>query len=303
MFEIIRNATTYVAHASAKSPGAPEVRLLEEQDRRRHHPRGARDRQADEVAAVRDPGQHVEPRQPERAADHVEERRARAHAAERLERPRVEQEAGRDPEGDDVGERVELHAELGGGAGQPGHLPVEHVEHHADEERQRGPLVPAVEGQHDRVEPAQEVPRRQEPGQEEDRLPPPLAQLGPAPPPKRRGPPPHGSTPMTVSPPRTRSPGLHPQPDRGRHDQVRARAELDQAEPLAGGELVARADPAHDAARQDARRSAGRRRAPPPPGSRCSCARSARRPRAGRRPSWRPGGTPRPRPARRGASG
>src|SRR5262249_5695245 len=57
-------------------------------------------------------------------------------------------------------------------------------------------------------EAAQEIPRREEPGQEEDRLPPLLAELRPAPPAEGGRAPPHGSTPMTVSPPRTRSPAF-----------------------------------------------------------------------------------------------
>ena len=54
---------------------------------------------------------HVEARQPERAAGDVERRREPAPVAPRLERPVVDQDAGRDAERDQVGERVVLDAE------------------------------------------------------------------------------------------------------------------------------------------------------------------------------------------------
>src|SRR5262249_10771657 len=105
-------------------------------------------------------------------------------------------------------QRVELHAELGRRPRETGNLSVQHVKHHADEQGQGRPLVLAVEGQHDCVETAEEVPRRQEPGQEENRLPPALTELRPAAPPEGRPPAPPGSPPTIVWPPRTWSPAL-----------------------------------------------------------------------------------------------
>src|SRR5438093_12300347 len=75
-----------------------------------------RDGEADEVPLLARGDLHVEAREAERAAGHVERGGEPAPASPRPERPLVDEDAGRHAEGDQVGERVVLDAEGAGRA-------------------------------------------------------------------------------------------------------------------------------------------------------------------------------------------
>src|SRR5262249_54656590 len=110
-------------------------------------------------------------------------------------------------ERDDVGEGVELHAELARGPHEPGHATVQQVHDHRHVDRERRLGVPALHRQQQREESAEEVARGEQARPQEDALAPPLAELLPAPPPGALGvTSDHGRSPSTVTPPVTRSP-------------------------------------------------------------------------------------------------
>src|SRR5581483_5829248 len=190
---------------------ARDLVVAQQQHHRGHDAGRGRDGQAHEVPAVGDPRVDVEAGQPQGPADGEEERAQPGRASEGSQREGVEQEGGRHPERDHVRERIELHAELGGGLGEPGDLAVEHVEDHRHEEGHRGLDEPGLRGHDQGPEAAGEVAGGQQAGEQEDPPPRLLPQLLPFPSPGSapalaRVTPPHRNTPMTDSPPRTRSP-------------------------------------------------------------------------------------------------
>src|SRR5438309_587667 len=201
------------AHADGGGLPAPDLRPFQEQRGGGDDARGGGGGQTHEVAAVRHALVDVEAREPEGAADDEEKGPEPGHAAELLEGEGIEHEGGRDAEGHHVREGVELHAELGGGPGQPCDLAVEDVEDHPHEDGHRRLDEAGLRGEHDGEEAAEAVARGEEAGKQEDAPPRMLAELLPAPAPRmaRAVPalmlsPSHRSTPMMVSPPRTLSP-------------------------------------------------------------------------------------------------
>src|SRR4030095_2207023 len=179
---------------------------------RRTEAAGRGDRQPDEVAAVGHPRVDVEASQTEGTADREQEGPEPRGAAERGQREGVQHERGRDAERDHVGERVELHTELAGSVGETRHLAVQHVHHHRHEQRDRRLYESRLGGQDQGEEPAEQVAGGRQRAQQEDAAARLFARLVPLPPPRAAagGVVPmsasHLSTPITDSPPRTRSP-------------------------------------------------------------------------------------------------
>ena len=192
------------------------------------------------------------------------------------ERPGVHEDGRRQAERDQVGERVELQAERRGGARSPRDDAVGDVEHDRDRDEGGRDGEVAVEGEHHRREPAHHVQRRER-ARERAAGPArawaagaarrPAAPVGETEPPAVEdatgGPGTAGL--VTASPGRGPRPagddglaghdavaGRHEQVALGRHEDVHPGAELHQAHPLAGGELVTLADPGDDPPRHQA---------------------------------------------------
>ena len=91
---------------------------------------------------------------------------AQPEAAEREQSPLKREHRGRHAERDQIGERIELHAEVAGRAGHARDAAVEHVEHHghADERRRGGEL--AAHRVDDAGPAAEEVGEREQAGQQ-----------------------------------------------------------------------------------------------------------------------------------------
>ncbi|MGC4118944.1 MAG: hypothetical protein QM765_31130 [Myxococcales bacterium] len=111
-------------------------------------------------------GGDVEARQPQHAAQRVEDGDGQPGDPQVLERARVDEEGGRDAEGDGVGERVELHAELAGRVEHPRDPAVEHVAQRGREEQVAGVLEPALRGGDDPQEAEHDVRQRDRIGDE-----------------------------------------------------------------------------------------------------------------------------------------
>ena len=94
----------------------------------------------------------VEAREAKRRTDAVDEGRDPADAPHAAQRPFVHDERRRRAEGDHVGEAVVLRAERRLRAREPRHAPVQAVEHHRHEDRDRRALEIVVHPLHDRVE-------------------------------------------------------------------------------------------------------------------------------------------------------
>src|SRR5439155_7424821 len=154
------------------------------------------DGQAHEVAAVADVALDVEPGQPQRAAGHEEEGGQPAHPGYGAEGPGVGEQGGGHAEGDDVGQAVQLPAELARGSRHARDPAVEHVEDDGPRDERRRLAVLAVEGLDDRPEAQEEVAGREQAGQD-GRAPPEAAG------PHRLA---HGRSPTTVTPATARSP-------------------------------------------------------------------------------------------------
>ena len=125
--------------------------LVDADDVEAHHERdddgrGHGDRQAEHVLAgllvlvvvLLAQADDVEAGQTEGAAGDEQERDEQAGLAEALEAPAVDDKRRGDAEGDDVGEAVEVEAELALGLGEAGDAAIGGVEEQADEDRQRG---------------------------------------------------------------------------------------------------------------------------------------------------------------------
>ena len=138
------------------------------EDRGRENARRRRARHTHEIALVRRRGLNVESRQPQRRCGHEQEGRRPSEATERAEAPRERQHGGRHPERDDVGHRVELHAELAGSPRHPRDAPVEHVEHDSDADERRGHLELTAHRVDDARVAAEHVAHREEAGQDGD---------------------------------------------------------------------------------------------------------------------------------------
>src|SRR6185369_4120190 len=99
------------------------------------------------------------------------ERDQEAHQPQRGERPLVDQHRRDHAEGHHVGQAVQLHPELALGAGEPSHAPVETVEEHGEEDRQRclvelgGAGLSRAQGQG--IEPAEDRRDGEQVGQDE----------------------------------------------------------------------------------------------------------------------------------------
>src|SRR5262245_6665305 len=144
------------------------VQVVVEQDGRRDDVGGGRNREPDEVPALDRAVLHVEAREPERAAGDVERRREPSPAPPRAQRPGVDQDAGRHAERDQVRERVVLHAEGAGGAGEAGDAAVERVTQLRYEDHDSGQTVVVVQRGDDRVEAREEARRGEQVRQDVD---------------------------------------------------------------------------------------------------------------------------------------
>ncbi len=181
------------------------------------------------------------------------------------------------------------------GAGQPRDAAVEHVEHDREADERRGRLVLAAHRVDDARVAAEHVAHREQAGQQVD-----AAAEAPARAVGRAAQKPQASvlprsgfsmdpnarqcsTAMTVSPPRTMSPTLHAQIGARRQKHVHARAELHDAEPVAGAHLRADRRRGRRRGARGCRRSAARR---------SSARRDRSRSRCARWPSPRRGDTP-----------
>src|SRR5215468_1242556 len=205
-------------HQHLGGPAAREVDLLEAVVAKgRDHEegddaRGGGGGQSHEVPAIRHTLIDVEAGETQGAADHEEEGAEPGDPSRLGEGQRVQHEGGRHAEGHRVGQRVELHAELGGGPGEASDLAVEDVQDHAHEHRHRPLYEAGLRGQHDGEETAEQISGGKQAREEEDAATRMLAQLLPPATTRMPGPLPtrmptsHRSTPMTVSPPLTRSP-------------------------------------------------------------------------------------------------
>ena len=101
--------------------------------------------------------QHVEAGQPEGDGGDVDVTEDPGEAAGVGEVEEVDQQRGRDAEGDHVHQRVQLGAESGAGAREPGHPAVQHVQDPGEHDEPARPPEVAVEGGDDRPEPEEQV--------------------------------------------------------------------------------------------------------------------------------------------------
>src|SRR5262249_32915361 len=143
---------------------------------------------------------------PERAADPEQKRAEPRRPAEVLQRKGVDEECRRDAEGHDIGQRIELDAELAGGLHQPRDAAVEQVHDHRDEDRQRRVGEPPFHREQEREEAAEEVAGGEETREQDDAAAALLAQLAPASSPRSLVARDHHAVPSTLTPPVTRSP-------------------------------------------------------------------------------------------------
>src|SRR5262252_6834778 len=200
------------AHRDGRGQPAGHHHPLQEEGGRSDDARGGGGGQSHEVPAIRHTLIDVEAGETQGAADHEEEGAEPGDPSRLGEGQRVQHEGGRHAEGHRVGQRVELHAELGGGPGEASDLAVEDVQDHAHEHRHRPLYEAGLRGQHDGEETAEQISGGKQAREEEDAATRMLAQLLPPATTRMPGPLPtrmptsHRSTPMTVSPPLTRSP-------------------------------------------------------------------------------------------------
>ena len=121
--------------------------------------RGRGNRHADKILASGRPGLRgcgivadVEARQPRCSAEQKQETdegsglhqvhvQLRIHrVGQKMESPDEGQQAGRHAEGDDVGQRIQLLAEIAGGVGHARNAPVERIEGNGEQNGDRGPV-------------------------------------------------------------------------------------------------------------------------------------------------------------------
>ena len=195
----------------------------------------------------------VEPRQPHGRGGDVEEADRPAHASERPEAPRERQDRGRHAERHDVGERIELDAESRRGIGEARDEAVERVEHHRDADQQRRRVEVAARSRRRRhaypqnrlatvsSDGSRKTPRLNRRGRSVFRRRS-GAYRAPVAPQGRE----HGLAADDLSP------TLHPHSASARQEDVHARPELHQADPLAARELLPFHHAADDAAGEHA---------------------------------------------------
>ena len=78
----------------------------------------------------------VEARKTQRAAGGEQERERPAERLHLVERPQIDQHRGRHPEAQEVGERIQLRAELGADLEQPRRAAIQAVEHPGRDDQQ-----------------------------------------------------------------------------------------------------------------------------------------------------------------------
>ncbi len=106
-------------------------------------------------------GNRVEPRQPQRAADAEQQHQPPADAAGGVERPEVEGHRRRDAEAQEVGQRIQLGAELRRAFEDAGDAAVEAVEHAGDDDGENRRFPPLLQGEAERRQSAGERQERQ----------------------------------------------------------------------------------------------------------------------------------------------
>ena len=146
-------------------------------DQARHQRRRRRAGQPLEVALVYHLNVGVEACQPQGCSGHIDEGGQPAPLAHAGERPRVDDQCRRGPEGDHVGQRVVLLAEHALAVGQACHPAIEAVEEHGQEDGDGRPLELAVHGHHDGIETGKQVGRGEGVGQQVDAPPVPHGRL------------------------------------------------------------------------------------------------------------------------------
>ena len=109
---------------------------------------------------------HVEPGEAQGAAHQEEERDQPPDPRKASKRPAVGEQGRSHAEGDDVGQAVELAAELAGGPGQARDAAVQHVEHDGPADERGGLREPTVEGLDDGPEAQEQVPDGEQAGQD-----------------------------------------------------------------------------------------------------------------------------------------
>ena len=164
----MRNASAAVTPRKTTRSGVREFGGRDGPDEAAEGARGRRDREPDEPPLVHDVDLDVEAGEARGAADREEEGDEEARAAEGREPPVVDEKGGRDAEGDDVAEGVQLLAERGGRPGQPGDAPVDPVEERRDEDEDRRGLERPPGGGVEREKAAEDVARGEERGQHVD---------------------------------------------------------------------------------------------------------------------------------------
>ena len=260
------------------------------EDRRGDNRRRGGTRQADEIALV---GVllDVEARQAQRRGRHEQKPDGPSQAAERRQSPRVGEHRRRHAERDDVGQRVELHAELARRAGHARDAAVEHVEHHRDADERRGGLQLAAHRVDDARPATEQIGEREQARQQRDAAADAASVATAA---HDRRPAIAGGAVRRLRRGRRQRrerrfaaddaiADLHGSRADARQEQIDARSELHDAKTLAARHLLTHGEPGHDAAREDADdlpadddgAVADRTR---PPSTRCAC-----RPRRGTR--------------------
>ena len=135
---------------------------------------GGRAGQADEVALVGVP-LDVETREAQRRGREVHEANGPTHAAERNQSPLERQHRRRHAERDQIGERIELHAEFARGPGHARDAAVEHVEHDGEADERRRCRDVAAHRVDDAGPAAEQVRKREQAGQQRHAAPDPAA--------------------------------------------------------------------------------------------------------------------------------
>ncbi len=111
-------------------------------------------------------GLDVETGQTNGAAGAIDKRHGPAGAARLMQRPQIDEHGRRDAEADEIGEAVELGAELAVRAEQARHLAVHRVEHGGDDDGDHGRLPVSHQREADRRGAGAQGKQRQPAGQE-----------------------------------------------------------------------------------------------------------------------------------------
>src|SRR5579871_3242164 len=139
-------------HREVLARVALAAEVVEEEHGRRDDQRRGGNGQPDEVALLGRGGLDVEAREPQRAARDVEGSREPSPPSPWPQRPGVDQDAGRHPEGDQIREGIVLDAEGAARVGEPRDAAVEHVARPGAPDGEGGDPVLVVQRRDDRVE-------------------------------------------------------------------------------------------------------------------------------------------------------